>query len=828
MALFAQTGAGSDIATAVLIENRTPYGGHNVYLPELYHRMRRSNPNARIAIGFFATSPAPPVWPAQGSPMLPDVVVDPSAPPISVGSLLYAALTLAESDCKARHLFVVAHTPPTDDADVHPAANRGIVPQLQELGTMPPPQRWAFLRQKLIQAHTRLHLLIRPEVRAPAIIDLFHGVREAHNDVEVPVWFQVDHANCSLYLSGPSATPGNMPSPPNMLQSPTQDQQSSASIHAAALNPSSLIPHPSQQAIPLASQSSLPPSQNHSPPAMQLQGPPLSMTGSGTISAPPMLPGAAHAHVSALQPAQLAAAYVSVSATRTRSRHNSLTHPPQQPPMLPPSQSPTSQFSNSGLVAAQVVQSMHSPLNGHSPPPAAQRSSPPGVTPSLVSYLQSRHGLSRKRGPAGAPVPFVAENSGGVPTASTMAMGAGARAKAVAKAAPVIGGVGKKPRVVSGGVGRSSSLQMAGMKEEDALASPLVESPVVGKVEDPGNSLFIFPPDEQMRAAHGQIPSFAPPGSGYSPPLPPGQQQMSVSPTAQSFPSPEQRMKTTPERQYAMGPPPVPRRTSPPQAHAQAQQMQMQGQVQTSPEMHFAPPSHPPPARRSPPSETYPPMDQVFQQQQQQDQFFPPQHPPMGYQKYSPSSAQAQAQAQAYAQHQQQPEYPSMAPPPDRAHPSQQQQYAANSPEDFVPANANAQLEETVPASSSGPAPADTPLMGPGQGFASPQDFMNAQAYANVGGFGLNGFASATPPFDSYGVSQPAAPANGFAAPPGPPPPQPSAVLGGFIAPPPPQPMVTQSANGFAGPTARSQPQRSASGYATPPNGYRTPPNGRT
>ena len=125
-----------------------------------------------------------------------------------------------------------------------------------------------------------------------------------------------------------------MPSPPNMLQSPTQDQQSSSSIHAAALNPSSLIPHQTQ-AIPLASQVSLPTSnQNHSPPSMQLQGPPLAIGAPGTVSAPPMLPSAAHAHVSGLQPAQLAAAYASVSAAR--SRHNSLTHPPQPPPTHPP------------------------------------------------------------------------------------------------------------------------------------------------------------------------------------------------------------------------------------------------------------------------------------------------------------------------------------------------------------------------------------------------------------------------------------------------------------------------------------------------------------
>lgn len=92
MALFAQTGVASDIATSVLIENRTPYGRHHDYLSRLYQHMRQVNSNARIAAGFFATSPAPPVWAAQGSPMLPDVVVDPSAPPVSVGSLLYAAL----------------------------------------------------------------------------------------------------------------------------------------------------------------------------------------------------------------------------------------------------------------------------------------------------------------------------------------------------------------------------------------------------------------------------------------------------------------------------------------------------------------------------------------------------------------------------------------------------------------------------------------------------------------------------------------------------------------------------------------------------------------
>ena len=99
-------------------------------------------------------------------------------------------------------------------------------------------------------------------------------------------------------------------------------------------------------------------------------------------------------------------------------------------------------------------------------------------------------------------MPFVAENANAPGVNAAIAMGAGARAKAVAKAAPVIGGVGKKPRVVSGGVGRSASLGM-GMKEEDVLVSPLVESPIVAKVEDPGNSLFIFPPDEQLRAAHG-------------------------------------------------------------------------------------------------------------------------------------------------------------------------------------------------------------------------------------------------------------------------------------------------------------------------------------
>lgn len=65
--------------------------------------------------------------------------------------------TLAQSDSKAKHLFVVANAAPTDDADVHPAASRGLVPQLQELGTMPPPLRWAYLRQKLIQVGSMVH-----------------------------------------------------------------------------------------------------------------------------------------------------------------------------------------------------------------------------------------------------------------------------------------------------------------------------------------------------------------------------------------------------------------------------------------------------------------------------------------------------------------------------------------------------------------------------------------------------------------------------------------------------------------------------------------------
>ena len=92
MALFAQSGVESDIATVALIENTTPWGWHNECLPKLYQHMRVRNPTARISVVFLATSSTPPIAPAPGSQMLPDVMIDPRAPPISVGTLLYAAL----------------------------------------------------------------------------------------------------------------------------------------------------------------------------------------------------------------------------------------------------------------------------------------------------------------------------------------------------------------------------------------------------------------------------------------------------------------------------------------------------------------------------------------------------------------------------------------------------------------------------------------------------------------------------------------------------------------------------------------------------------------